>query len=48
MQGMADNVQATMENLPISGEQMAQIGAAVLTPIIVSTAMGQGVGIFST
>ena len=45
---MADNVQATMENLPINGEQMAKVGAAIVTPIIVSTAMGQGVGIFST
>lgn len=48
VQGLADNVQAGIENLQINGEQVKQIGTAIVVPIIVSTAMGKGVGIFSS
>lgn len=46
---MTANLQTSMENFQANhGEQVKQIGTAIAIPIIASTAMGKGVGIFSS
>lgn len=48
IQGLSDNFQASWEDLGVTGEQVKQIGASIAIPIIASSVMGKGVGIFSS